>query len=342
MIKVIGSSVVDDEVELFVKASRFFLDRLLPAAQQKKLTLNIDVTDRPGRTPIAIKWLVGSSGFFGWKPPRYFVMTISAAAGVKDGLEVAANEIVHVAQTVSGRLKITLKNRQVNDKREDAYAASWMNGKFAFVDMIPRDNRLWEAEAHQLKTQLVDEFLAWSAGRLKKLPTQKPKKNVYGLYAIRPQIITAPVTIPARSRSAVDEIDQFNDVIEPPIQKPNLMTDLVVVDAPEDGQPATDLPSQISEQQSLDTALLEKTTSSGTNNLPLTKRAKDQHVMFRRLDIDNDEFKIAVNVPRLGMDRMLDSVMLHGKLNDLLERGLIPHDAANAAFRQAQQNRVVR
>ena len=150
------------------------------------------------------------------------------------------------------------------------------------------------------------------------------------------------MTIPVRSRSAVDEIDQFNNVIEPPIQKPNLMTDLVVVDAPEDGQPATDLPSQISEQQSLDTALLEKTTSSGTNNLPLTKRAQDQHVMFRHLDIDNDEFKIAVNVPRLGMDRMLDSVMLHGKLNDLLERGLIPHDAANAAFRQAQQNRVVR
>ena len=71
MIKVTGSSVTDGEVELIVTATRFFLDRLLPAAQQKKLTLNIDVTDRPGRTPIAIKWLVGSSGFFGWKPPRH-------------------------------------------------------------------------------------------------------------------------------------------------------------------------------------------------------------------------------------------------------------------------------
>ena len=40
-------------------------------------------------------------------------------------LEVVANEIVHVAQTVSGRLKISLKNRKVNDKREDAYAVSW-------------------------------------------------------------------------------------------------------------------------------------------------------------------------------------------------------------------------
>ena len=189
MIKVISSSVTDGEVELIVKAARFFLDRLLPATQQKKLTLNIDVTDKPGRTPIAIKWLVGSSGFFGWKPPRHFVMTVSVAAGVKDGLGVAANEIVHVAQTVSGRLKISLKNRKVNGKREEAYAASWVGGKFAFVDMTPRDNRLWEIEAHQLKTQLVDEYLVWSAGKLRKLPTQRPNKNDFGLYAIRPQII---------------------------------------------------------------------------------------------------------------------------------------------------------
>ena len=73
MIKVTGSSVTDGELELIGTAARFFLDRLMPAAQQKKLTLNIDVTNRPGRTPIAIKWLVGSRGFFGWKPPRHFV-----------------------------------------------------------------------------------------------------------------------------------------------------------------------------------------------------------------------------------------------------------------------------
>ena len=64
--------------------------------------------------------------------------------------------------------------------------------------------------------------------------------------------------------------------------------------------------------------------------------------LVNHLQMDSDEFKIAVNVPQLGMDRMLDSAMLHGKLNDLLERGLIPHDAARAAFRQAQQNRIVR
>jgi dihydroorotate dehydrogenase len=58
------------------------------------------------------------------------------------------------------------------------------------------------------------------------------------------------------------------------------------------------------------------------------------------LKIDSSEFKIAVEVPRLGMDRMLHSAMLHGKLNDLLERGLISYDAARAAFRQAQHNQI--
>ena len=96
MIKVTRSSVTDDEVELIITAAQFFLDRLLTAAELKKLTMNIDVTNKPGRKPIAIKWMVGSNGFFGWKPPRHFAMTVSVAAGVKDGLEVAANEIVHV------------------------------------------------------------------------------------------------------------------------------------------------------------------------------------------------------------------------------------------------------
>ena len=347
MIKVTGSSVTNGEVELIVTATRFFLDRLLPVAQQKKLTLNIDVTERPCRTPIAVKWMVGSNGFFGWKPPRQFAMTVSVAAGFKDGLEVAANEIVHVAQTVSGRLKISLKNRKVNGKRENAYAASWVNGKFAFVDMTPREDRLWEAEAHRLKTQLVDEFLAWSAGKIKKLPMQKPKKNGYGLYGIRPQSIAGPVTIPAQSAPAVDEVYQVNDVVNLLTQKPDPAADAAVVDEPEDCQSVPDDLSMVSELESPDSAPPEKTTPTTTINLSSTQHVpdqhvEDQHVMVNHLDIESNEFKIAVHVPRLGMDRMLDSTMLHGKLNDLLERGLIPHDAARAAFRQVQKNHIVR
>jgi hypothetical protein len=250
--------------------------------------------------------------------------------------------MVHVAQTVSGRLKIRLKNRKVNGKREDAYAASWAHGKFAFVDMTPRDNRLWETEAHQLKAQLVDEFLAWSAGRLKKLPTQKPKKNGYGLYAIRPQAIAAPVAIPARSAPVADEIYQLNDVVDLPAHKPEFLAETPVVDEAEDDRPVAEDLSPVSAQESRATAAPENTSLAKKTNLPLVQRLPDQRKMVNHLDIESDEFKIAVHVPRLGMDRMLDSATLHGKLNDLLERGLIPHDAARAAFRQAQQNRIGR
>ena len=274
-------------------------------------------------------------------------MTVSVAAGVKDGLELAANEIVHVAQTVSGRLKISLKNRKVNGKREDAYAASWVNGKFAFVDMTPRDNRLWETEAYKLKTQLVGEFLAWSAGRLKKLPMQKQKKNRYGLYAVRPRIGATPATIPTRSTSAAGEIYQLNDVVDLPSRKSNLLADVPVLDEPEDGQQVPDALSPISEQESRDFVPPKKTATPSTINLPSAQHTRvhqtqHQHGMVNHLDIDSDEFQVAVNVPRLGMDRMLDSEMLHSKLNDLLERGLIPNEVARAAFRQAQQNRIVR
>ena len=359
MIKVTDSSVADGEVELIVTAARFFLERLVPAAQQKELMLNVGVTDKPGRTPIAVKWLVGSSGFFGWRSPRHFVMTVSVAAGIKDGLEVAANEIVHVAQTVTGRLKICLKSRKVNGKREDAYAASWVNGKFAFIDMTPRDNRLWEAEAHLLKTQLVDEFLAWSAGRLKTLPTQKPKKNIYGLYAIRPQIIAAPVLIPPRSAPVKDAIYQLSDVVERPADTPDFSADVPVSDQLENGQPTPDAskpdaPTQgdqvpVLQDESQDVSLSQEiihpqeiTHPQETARAPKISLSIGSPQLVNHLQMDSDEFKIAVNVPRLGMDRMLDSAMLHGKLNDLLERGLIPHDAARAAFRQAQQNRIVR
>ena len=304
MIKVTGSSVADSEVELIVTAARFFLDRLLPVAQQKKLTMKIDITNRPGRTPIAIKWLVGSSGFFRWKPPRYFEMTVSVAAGVQDGLEVAANEIVHVVQTVSGRLKIALKNRKVNGQREEAYAASWINGKFAFIDMTPRDNRLWEAEAHQLKKQLVSEFLAWSVHSVKNLPIQKSKRNGFGLYKISPKTITALATMPTLPDPALRETNQLNDDVDLATNKSDLLADETVFE-PQDGQ---QLPDQLN--------------------------------VANHLDIDSVQFKVAVNVPRLGKDRILDSAILHGKLNDLLERGLIPYAMARAAFRQAEQKRL--
>ena len=340
MIKVTGSSVADSEVELIETAACFFLDRLLPAAQQKKLTMNIDVTERPGRTPIAIKWLVGSRGFFGWKPPRYFEMTVSVAAGVKDGLEVAANEIVHVAQTLSGRLKISLKNRKVNDKLEDAFAASWVKGKFAFIDMTARDNRLWEAEAHQLKTQLVNEFVAWSADGVKILPIQKPKKNGYGLYNIRPETAAAIATIQTRSVSVLHEMFKFSSGVDSAAHKSVLLADEAVDVELEVGQLAPDKKSLKSANGSFGVTPPQNTSSSKKINLPRDLHSSDQRNLVGYLDIDGSEFKVAVNVPRLGKDRILDSANLRGKLNDLLERGLILYPMARAAFQQAKKKRL--
>lgn len=371
MIKVTRATVASGEVELIVTAARFFVDRLIPAAQQKRLSLKIELTDKPGRTPIAIKWLVGSSGLFGMKPPRNFEMTVSVAAGVKDGLEIAANEIVHVAQIVSGRLKICLKNRRINGQKEQAYAASWVGGRFAFVDMTPRANRLWEVEAATLKTQLVDEFLSWSAGRLAKLPTQSPKKNNYGLYPIRPKHIVASVSIPA-SESAPESASGAvpSTAAAPAAHQTDHIVDLTIDDvaqlpatnrtAAQHAAPAASIDTQIDTQ--IDSNMQDAPSLPGTaataaqdpafagvatnaltpESKPATPQPVNPQPRVNHLKIDSSEFKVAVEVPRLGMDRILHSAMLHGKLNDLLERGLISYDAARAAFRQAQHNQIGR
>ena len=392
MIKVTRATLASGEVELIVTAARFFVDRLIPAAQQKRLSLKIELTDKPGRTPIAIKWLVGTSGLFGMKPPRNFEMTVSVAAGVKDGLEIAANEIVHVAQVVSGRLKICLKNRSINGQKEQAYAASWVGGRFAFVDMTPRANRLWEVEAATLKTQLVDEFLSWSAGRLAKLPTQSPKKNNYGLYPIRPKHIAAPVSIPVPDATSESSSESASGAVPstaaaPAAHQPDHIVDLTIDDvaqlpatnrtAAKGAAPAASIDTQIDSSMQdapslpgrVATAALENNAViSGTSGQPaaqdpafagvatkaltpdsqpaIPQPANSQTVnpqpRVNHLKIDSSEFKIAVEVPRLGMDRILHSAMLHGKLNDLLERGLISYDAARAALRQAQHNQIGR
>jgi hypothetical protein len=389
MIKVTRATVETGEVELIVTAARFFIDRLIPAAQQKRLSLMIEVTDKPGRTPIAIKWLVGSSGLFGMKPPRKFEMSVSVAAGVKDGLEIAANEIVHVAQVVSGRLKICLKNRKINSQKEQAYAASWVGGRVAFVDMTPRPSRLWEAEAATLKTQLVDEFLSWSAGRLAKLPTQSPKKDNYGLYPIRPKHIAAPVSIPASESLSVappsvaaapaahqsDHIVDLtiDDIAKPPASNCTAAVDTAsaaaidtqfdssIRDAPllpgaaptgvleNDevisgiiGQPATQYPAIARTATDALTPDSQSSNPQTTNRQLANWQPETPPPRVNHLKIDSGEFKIAVEVSRLGMDRILHSAMLHGKLNDLLERGLISYDAARAGFRQAQHNQIGR
>ena len=335
MIKVTHASAEDGEVELIITASRFFADRLIPVSQQKKITLNINITDKPGRTPIAINWLLSKKGFFGIKPPQYFEMSVSIAAGVKDALETAANEIVHIAQVVSGRLKIQLKKRKVKGEDELTYAASWVGGKLAFVDMTPRSNRLWETEAKELKTQLVEEFLSWLDSGIKKLPTQKSSRTGYALYSIRPNVITASVSIPSRpSISSLDyeESGQILNLRAPILSKSG------------QGSGSNDVLSDerqtnIEQVPNGDTPMNMQAVDMPALALPaVEKKSLDQDKLVNHLGIDLEKFKIAVELPRLGMDRMLNSVMLHQKLNDLLERGLITHRGALRALRKAQES----
>jgi len=335
MITIVRASATEGEVELVATAARFFADRLIPVSQQKKIKLNIAVTDMPNRKPIAIKWLVGTSGFFGDTPPGYFEMTISTAAGVKDGLESAANEIAHIAQVTSGRLKICLKKRKTEGLVEQAYAASWLGGKPDFVDITPRSARLWETEAAALRSTLVDEFLSWSSGQIAKLPTQKAKKGRYALYPVREAVIAAPVAMPTMALepqySVADPIALADDDVA------LAGDDLVLAENDVAGL------SGPSAEFDFRDAGADAGTDSGAAAQPSTidmvppaPSTSSPPATANRLDRDIDEFKIAVDVPRLGMARMLHSGVLHGKLNDLLERGLIRHEAARAALRNAQ------
>ena len=279
-----------------------------------------------------------------------------------------------MAQVVNGRLKICLKNRKINGQTEQAYAASWIGSRFAFVDMTPRPNRLWEAEAATLKTQLVDEFLSWSAGRLAKLPTQKPKRNNFGLYPIRPKNIAAPISIPASdaasnaapSTAAAPASHQPDQVVDLTIDDVALLpasNRTAAVDTARAAAIDTQFDNSTQDELSLpgtaaNGALENKQVISGISGQPAAQdlafartaidalTPESQSVkpqsLVNHLKIDSGEFKVAVEVPRLGMNRILHSVMLHGKLNDLLERGLISYDAARAAFRRAQQNQIGR
>jgi hypothetical protein len=51
------------------------------------------------------------------------------------------------------------------------------------------------------------------------------------------------------------------------------------------------------------------------------------------------EFAIYVEVPSLGTTRRLNSGAFQGKLNDLLERGLIARESVRAAMRLADERR---
>jgi hypothetical protein len=323
MIKIDRGSLMAGEGELVATASRFFADRLIPAAQQKKIQLTIEVTGAPRRMPIAIKWLVCKPGFFVDASPRHFEMTVSIAAGAKDALENTANEITHIAQIVSGRLRIYLKSRKIQGVAEQAYAASWLGKKRVFIDMTPRSERSWETEASIVKTMLVEEFLSWSAGQLSEFSAQKADKSRPALFPLSKAVIAAQQSMLQIAPMSASPVSQAVSV-EAAVHLANRDNGASM---------CQDTFSTELQPRNQSSAKLVVAETLSLNNESIHSQNSDDC-----LNINIGRFNIAVEVPRLGTERMLDSLVLHGKLKDLLERGLIPYEAARAAIHNAQNS----
>ena len=185
----------EGKVELLAAAADFFADRLLTRKQQKRLSFFIEFTAQPVRGPISLDMLAGKSGLFGFRPPRLFEMTVSSAAGMRAALDAVAVEMVHIAQVMSQRLEIFAKKRKIDGQRETALKARWLGKRAIFIDALPAPiERAWVIEAEVTSKQLVGEFLAWSSGRIRSVPRQRPKGDKIGLYRVRPTKIAMPAS----------------------------------------------------------------------------------------------------------------------------------------------------
>ena len=188
------AEISEDKVDLLAAAADFFADRLLTRKQQKHLSFIIEFTAKPVRGPISHDALAGKSGLFGFRPPRQFKMTLSLAVGMRAALASVAVEMVHIAQVMSQRLEIFAKKRKIGGQRETALKARWLGKRAIFIDALPRAEQAWVVEAEVTSKQLVGEFLAWSSGRIRSVPRQRPKRDKIGLYRVRPIKIAMPAS----------------------------------------------------------------------------------------------------------------------------------------------------
>ena len=339
----------EGKVELLAAAADFFADRLLTRKQQKRLSFFIEFTGKPVRGPISLDMLAGKSGLFGFRPPRLFEMTVSSAAGMRAALDAVAVDMVHIAQVMSQRLEIFAKKRKIDGQRETALKARWLGRRAIFIDSLSRAERAWVIEAEVTSKQLVGEFLAWSSGRIRSVPRQRPKGDKIGLYRVRP----AKIAMPAPNQIWNDKEEETAMVLtvsgaellgvvpsQTEVAPQDLSPDIVPADfAPVGaayasgcqplGDPADDsaglgvnTPAQTEAQQMVPALAAQKIAAAAPIDPPQMA-----------------EFAIYVEVPSLGTTRRLNSGAFHGKLNDLYERGLIARESARAAMRLADDRR---
>ena len=335
----------EGKVELLAAAADFFADRLLTRKQQKRLSFFIEFTAKPVRGPISIDMLAGKSGLFGFRPPRLFEMTVSSAAGMRAALDAVAVDMVHIAQVMSQRLEIFAKKRKIDGQRETALKARWLGRRAIFIDALPHAERAWVIEAEVTSKQLVGEFLAWSSGRIRSVPRQRPKGDKIGLYRVRP----TKIAMPASSQIWSDKEEET--VMVPSVSGARSLglapsqTEAVPQDFSPDIVPADFAPvgaARASGRQPLDGSAGQgvdtQVKTQAQQMVPVLAAQK----MAAAAPINPPqmaEFSIYVEVPSLGTTRRLSSGAFHGKLNDLYERGLIARESARAAMRLADDRR---
>ena len=227
------------KIELLAAAADFFADRLLTHKQQKHLSFFIEFTTKPLRGSISLDMLASKMGVFGLRPPRRFKMTLSLAVGMRAALDTVAVEMVHIAQVMSERLEIFAKKRKIGGQRETALKARWLGNRAIFIDALPRAERAWVTEAEVTSKQLVGEFLAWSSGRIRSVPRQRPKRNKIGLYRVRPTKIEVPASSQIWSDKEEETVmvplvsgaeSPFSEPSQTGVSRQNFSSDIVPVD----------------------------------------------------------------------------------------------------------------
>ena len=341
----------EGKVELLAAAADFFADRLLTRKQQKRLSFFIEFTAQPVRGPISLDMLAGKSGLFGFRPPRLFEMTVSSAAGMRAALDAVAVEMVHIAQIMSQRLEIFAKKRKIDGQRETALKARWLGKRAVFIDALPRIERAWVIEAEVTSKQLVGEFLSWSSGRIWSVPRQRPKGDKIGLYRVRPTKIAMPASSQIWSDKEeetvmVPSISGAESLRSEPAQTPafpqNFSPDIVpadfaAVDAA--GASGRNLSNDSANDSAIGSAQQGDGRQAKARQMVPAPAAQKIAAAAPIEPPQMAEFAIYVEVPSLGTTRRLNSGAFQGKLNDLLERGLIARESVRAAMRLADERR---
>jgi len=274
---------------------------------------------------------------------------VTSAVGMRAALGAVAVEMTHIAQVMSQRLEIFAKKRKIGGQRETALKARWLGKRAIFIDALPHAERAWAIEADDTSKQLVGEFLAWSSGRIRSVPRQRPKGDKIGLYRVRPAKIATPTSIQIwgdkeEETMMVPSISGAKSHCSEPSQTEVLQQNFSLDNAPTDLAPvgAVNASGRAPLEYSGDDPVGQGHDCQAKTKAKKMVPASAAQKIASAAPIDPPqmtEFIIYVEMPSLGTTRRLNSGVFHGKLKDLYERGLIARESVRAAMRLADDRR---